>query len=113
MAANVHPELLQQINGAGNRLVQGVFHLHSPDQLGNVIAPDETAKLAATVLGRVADEVGRKAARCNVLRNLGTMIVEADPEFLRSLIQQPEIMSAASNQMSESPLIPPHGKRPA
>ena len=75
-------------------------------------SPEESAKLADTVLKRVAEQVGHAATRSNVLRNLATVVVEADSDFVRSLIDQPEVISAIPNETVESPYIPPKRKRP-
>jgi hypothetical protein len=112
MATKVNPELRKQLDHAGDRYVQAIVQLHSPDDPDARISPEETARLADEVLQRVAADVGHPAARANVLRNLATMIVEADADFLRSLIRQPEIVSASPNRTAESPFIPPKGKRP-
>ena len=40
-------------------------------------------------------------------------VVEAEAKFVRSLIRQPEVISALPNRTAESPYIPPKGKRPA
>jgi hypothetical protein len=112
MAANIHPELIEQLDRAGSGLVQAIVHLKHPDQADAQISPEETAKLADTILGRVARDVGHPAARSNVLRNLATMVVEADGDFLRSLSRQPEVAAVSPNRTAESPFIPPKGKRP-
>ena len=112
IAAKVKPELLEQLDRAGAEPVQAIFGLRPSDDPHAKLSPNEAARLAEQVLARVAAHVGHPARRANVLRNLGTMIVEADSEFLRSLIGQPEIASAAANKTAESPFIPPKGKRP-
>jgi hypothetical protein len=112
IATKVHSELLKQLDHAGSGLVQAVFQLQSPDNPGARLSPSEAAALADKALKRVAARLNGKAVRTNVLRNLGTLIVEASPQFLRSLMEQPEIRSASPNKLPESPLIPPKGKRP-
>jgi hypothetical protein len=79
---------------------------------GERLSSDDAAALAERVLERVTEHLGRTPARHNVLRNLGILIVEADAEFLRALIEQPEIQFASPNRTAESPFIPPKGKRP-
>jgi hypothetical protein len=112
IAPKVHPELLDQLNRAGSGLVQAVLQMQSPGNPSAKLSPEDAAALADQVLTRVAGHLGRKPARHNLLRNLATLIVEADPEFLNSLIQQPEIRSALPNKTADSPFIPPKGKRP-
>src|SRR5262245_25280513 len=112
MAAKVHPDLLTQLDRAGSGLVQAVFQLQSPAESAASLSPQDAAELAKNAMDRAAKQVGHKATRSNLLKNLGTLIVEADPTYLRSLMEQPEIYSVIPNKMAESPLIPPKGKRP-
>src|SRR5437016_5615375 len=112
MAAKVHPELLEQMARAGSAPVQAIVHLRSPDDPETIPSQEDTVKLAAEVLNRVAAQVGHRAARVNVLRNLATVVLEAGGDFVHSLLQQPEVVSALPNQTAESPFIPPKGKRP-
>lgn len=107
MSARIHPELASQLNHPGDSPLQAVVELGSVQK-----SPEETLKLAQEVLQRVSQVVGHPAARTNVLRNLARVVVEADRDFLRSLLEQPEVVSAMPNQMSESPFIPPVRKRP-
>jgi len=110
--AKIHPELVEQLDGAGSEPVQAVFRLQSPDDPDAKLSPKETAKLAEAVLSRAAAHFGHPVARANVLRNLATLIVEADAKLLRWLTCQKEIASAGPNKTAESPFIPPQGKRP-
>jgi hypothetical protein len=112
MTNKIHPELLDELNRAGTSSVQAVVQLHSPGDVKTLMSPEETSKLADVVLERVTAEVGRPATRTNVLRNLATLVVEADPAFLNKLISQPEVLSALPNRTNESPFIPPKRKRP-
>jgi len=112
MKAKVNPELLQQLDQAGTRPVQAIVQLRPSGKADAGISPEETDRLAKHVLQRVAEAVGSAASRVNVLRNLGTAIVEADADFIRSLIEQPEVIAAMPNQTAESPFIPPKKKRP-
>ncbi len=110
--AKIHPELVEQLDRAGSKPVQAVLRLQSPDDPDAKLSPDETAKLANAVLTRAAAHLGHPVVRANVLRNLATLIVEADAELLRWLARQDEIASASPNKTAESPFIPPKGKRP-
>jgi len=113
MAARISPELLDQLNNAGDSPVQAVVELRPAGQPDALPPADECAKLARDVLSRVAAEVGRAADRVNVLGRLARAVVEADPDFLRSLLRQPEVVSAVPNRMKEPPSNPPpKGKRP-
>src|SRR5262249_52489482 len=103
MAAQVHPELLEQMARAGRAPVQAIVHLPSADRPEAIPSADDCTKLAKDVLDRVAGQVGHRAGRVNVLRNLATVVLEADPDFVRSLLQQPEVVAAIPNQTAESP----------
>lgn len=103
---------MQQLAQAGTGLVQAVLQLQSPASPARTPDSDDAARLANDAIQRVAQSLHRTPARTNVLRNLGTMIVEADPQFLQQLLQQPEVASASPNKLAESPFIPPRGKRP-
>lgn len=95
--AKIHPELLKQLDEAGSHLVQAVFRLRSPDKPDEMLSPDEAADMAEAVLGRVQSHFGRSVSRANVLRNLGTLVVEADAPLLQWLLAQNEIESAVPN----------------
>lgn len=112
MAAKIHPELIDVLKHSVNGAVQAIVQLQSPGEASIALSPEETSRVADAVLERVAAEVGRPALRANVLRNLATLVVEADPVFLKTLISQPEVVSALPNQTKESMFIPPRGKRP-
>jgi len=112
MAERVHPELETQLSEAGSTPVQAVLQLRASGEPERVPSPEESSALAETVLHRVQDKLGRPAIRSNLLRNLATLVVEADAPFLRTLIKQPEILSALPNKTSQSPVIPPRGVRP-
>src|SRR5262245_41672613 len=107
MAAKVHPQLLEQMTRAGSAPVQAIVHLRSAQEPKSIPSADEAARLAQAVLDRVAGQVGHRPGKVNVLRNLATVVLEADPEFLRSLLLQPEVVSALPNQTDDRPFIPP------
>jgi len=88
-----------------------VVQLKPTKSTGELLSPEESAALADCVLKRVTSEVGRPAKRVNVLRNLATIVVEADGEFQASLARQPEVTSAMPNKSAESFLIPPVRKQ--
>jgi hypothetical protein len=112
MNTKANSELIAQLRKGGTEPVQAIFHLQSPKDPGAQLTDAETKRISSQVLQRVAAQLGEPAIRSNLLSSLRTLIVEATPEFLRSMLQQPEIASASANQTKESPLIPPKGKRP-
>ena len=104
--------MIEQLDRAGADKVQAIVQLRDSKHPDDTPTPEESVKLADTVLQRVAKQVGHAATRSNVLRNLATVVVEADSDFVRSLIGQPEVISAIPNQTADSPFIPPKRKRP-
>ena len=112
MSDKIHPELQRQLEQAGRAPVQAILQLRAAGHPDVIPSPDDAAKLADTLLHRVAADIGHPATRHNLFRNLAHMVVEADPAFLRALIHQPEVISAIPNQTAESPFILPKGKRP-
>jgi hypothetical protein len=112
VAAKIDPELLEILDQPGKSGVQAVLQLKSAGKSKALLSPDEAKSIADALLDRVASEVGSRPSRFNVLRNIATMVIEAEPEFLRSLIAQPEVAAASPNQTKESAFIPPRGKRP-
>lgn len=111
MAEELYARLLEELDRAGESLVQAIVQIRSPDEPKTVPSPEEAIKLANSVLDRVAASVGCSANKTNILRNLATIVVEAPPAFIRSLIKQPEVISVIPNQTAESPFILPKRKR--
>jgi len=103
MSERVHHDLLKQLDGPEDRPIQAIVQLRSPRAVDVVPSPEEAGTLAAEVLGRVQARVGRSALRTNVLRNLSSVIVEASPAFVRSLLEQPEVVSAVPNRAPAKP----------
>jgi hypothetical protein len=108
----IHPELAAQLEETTAPMVQAVVQLRPTDGHELSPSPEESSKLADEVLQRVEKKVGHAANRVNVLRNVATLIVEADPDFVRSLLKQPEVVSALPNVISQNLLIEPNAKRP-
>ena len=113
MKAPIPTELLEQIENAGDGTVQAIIQLRPAEKPDSIPTSEETKELATSVLARVTAKVGHEPTRVNVLRNIATVVVEGDAGFLRSLIQQPEVISVMPNRTCESPFIAPKGKRPA
>lgn len=112
MANELHARLLKELDGDAQSLVQAIVQIRSANDPKTIPSPEESTTLANSVLERVAERVGCRPSRTNILRNLATIVVEAPPAFIRSLIEQPEVISAIPNQSEESPFIPPKRKRP-
>ncbi|MEJ7592425.1 MAG: hypothetical protein WKF77_12815 [Planctomycetaceae bacterium] len=102
-------ELIEQLALAGDSLVRAVVQLRPAT---GATRGGDFGVLARRVLDRVAETVGHAAKRTNILQNAESIILEADPTFLREMIKQPEIVSALPSQTKERMSIPPVRKRP-
>jgi len=102
-------ELIEQLALAGDSLVRAVVQLRP---VAGATCGGDFGVLARQVLDRVAATVGHAAKRTNILQNAESIILEADPTFLREMIRQPEIVSALLSQTKESMSMPPVRKRP-
>ena len=109
------PELVKQLENTAasqEKKVEAVIRLKPDDASQIVPAPERTEALTNQLIKRVKDQVGESATRYNVFRNLGSFVVSAPPSFIRELISQPEVASAAANQQPESASMPPVETRP-
>jgi hypothetical protein len=112
MKSKLHSELLKQLDSATGPVQAVVQFRHANDER-SIPAADEIGSLVKSVFERAEKISGHAPQRTNVLRNVASAVVEADPSFVRALIDQPEVISAMPSEVSESMMIPPHGKRPA
>lgn len=109
--AKADPELMRQLKAAAaaGGPVEAVFVLRSPrEKSAGAASVDKTAR---KVLDRVARAVGVSARDVNVFSSLGAFAVSAEARFLRALLGEPEIKSAAANRRPEDLLIRPKRKR--
>jgi len=99
-AKRIDPALLHQLDRAeaDQAEVQAVFYLRSQDPAKKFVGPEEAESLANSVLRRVEQETGTSPRHTRLLRNLGSLIVAAPPDFVRRLIQQDEIAAAIANR---------------
>lgn len=91
----VDPELIRQLDEASSadRPVQAVVYLRS----GRTGAPDDVTHEANKILEAAKARAGTEPSRVNVMRNLGTMAVEAPASFVRALIDESGVISALAN----------------
>ena len=66
--------------------------------------------MSRDLLERVSRKTGVDPDRVNVLRDLGSLVVSAKPQFLKELIDQPEIEAAVANRRSEPVVDLPPGR---
>src|SRR5262249_48832671 len=111
---NIDPELLRQLNAvaADNEPVEAVVRLNPDNPAEIVPSPERTEELARKVLQRVAKRVGNPVMKHNVFSNLGSFVVSAPTQFVRELIEQPEVAAAVANRQAGEALIPPINKKP-
>lgn len=96
------PELLRQLKESS----QSGKPIRAWFKLRDASASDMEAK-ANELLTRAARETGQEAQAHNVLRRLGTVIVQAHPSFIETLMRQPEIESSGPTDHPGVTLIPP------
>jgi hypothetical protein len=110
----IDPELSRQLDQAAltNSPVQAVLKLRPLQETQLVASPEHTAELANQVIKRVSDKLGEQANRMTLFRNLGSFAIDAQPKFLRELLDQPEIAAASANRQPGSAYIAPINPRP-
>lgn len=107
------PELLRQISAAQDSMkpVVGIVRIRPEDSATLTNSPQRTDEIIRKVFDRVEKKVGTTVNRLNVLRNLGMVVVSAEPKFMSELLKQPEIISAMANQPAGNGKIEPINKR--
>lgn len=113
MSARIHPQLRNEIDQPGDRPLNAVIQLRPRGSPDEIPSPQEAGQLADAVLNRVQSLTGLSPIRTNMMNNLASVMVEAQPAFLRSLVDQPEVIAATPADTGQSPFIPPKNKRPA
>ena len=103
--AKIDPNLKKQLDAAKgtDQPVEAVLSLRpeKPSKSAKA-APSGARERADSALERVAKEVGSKPDAVNVLENLDMVVLRADEQFLRKLLEQPEFASAVANDESPS-----------
>jgi hypothetical protein len=89
------PELLRQLDAAAaaEKPIEAVVTL-KPDST----EPQAVEDCAHRLVERVQKETGVDPHDVNVLGNLGLVMISADAPFVRALLDQPEVESAAANR---------------
>ena len=111
--AKVDPELIKQLDAAaaGHKPVGAVFTLKVGDGQ-KFLPPEEVEAIVERVVKRAEVQAGTPPVRVNVYKNLGTFMVSAPPPFVRTLMDQDEISTAAAKPEPEDALIRPVYSRP-
>lgn len=114
MAGNkVDPLLQTQLAEAGEKAVEAVLQLRSRVAGKRFPNAEETESLAQELLSQARGETGLDAADYNVFKNLGSLVVVAQPKFLNAVIAHDEVTKATPNRGRGSAKIDPVNKRPA
>ena len=87
--------------------IAAVVKLRPSDETQVKLPPEETQRVAETVLERVRQQVGEKEQDYYVLDMLGAFNLVAAPHFIVNLLNQPEVASAFSAEGEGSAYIPP------
>jgi hypothetical protein len=119
--AKVDPRLLQEINrntrsaressptrggaaggaesvaGSGAAPIQAVITLRSGDD-GKPLSPEATEAHVHDAVERARSRTALEARKVKVFKNLQSFTVEADPEFVKSLIEDDIVDSASLNK---------------
>ena len=93
--ARVDPELTRQLDEADatDAAVQVVVFLRSGKRGG----PDAVTRGATHAIESAKARSGTEPSRVNVMRNLGTVALEAPASFVRALLDETEVESALAN----------------
>jgi hypothetical protein len=94
--AKVDRELRRQLETTAAPVEAVVMLRQSPEEIA--ADPDRTEALAKKVIDRVTKQVRSGPKVVNVFRNMGSFLVAAEPEFVRELIDQPEVASVVANR---------------
>ena len=107
--AKVDPALRDLVENAtpDSAPVAAVVKLRPKDETQRKLPPEETQRVAETVLERVRQQAGEKEQDYYVLEMLGAFNLVASPHFIANLLNQPEVASAFSAENEESAYIPP------
>jgi hypothetical protein len=109
--AKIDPELIRQIDGAGDAPVGAVFNLRRASAHKSLTA-EETETCVKRMLQQVQKQSGLAPQQIHVFRNLGAFSVSAPALFMRKLLDQDEVLSATANRQPEELLIKPVEVKP-
>lgn len=103
MSPRIDPELTKQMNeAAAGEPVAAIIRLGPTSAKSLSPSPDETDRIAHELLARAQRRVKSKAPDFNVFKNLGYFVVSAPVDYLRALVDQPEVAHAFPNIRRES-----------
>lgn len=113
----IDPRLLAQLEATAENkasaLVEAVVQLR-PEAAADVVpAPERTEEIVRTVLARVTGRLGMDPADFNVFPNLGSFVISASREYLRELLDQPEVQGALANRPRDTKPSSPSRRSPS
>jgi hypothetical protein len=107
MTAKIDPELKRQL-AAGTGTIDAAFSMRE-----SATGEEEDVKeVADALIRRVSLAAGEEPDGVNVLRHLRTLIVSASPNYLSTLLDQPEIASGLAGTTSPDVAPSEHGDEP-
>src|SRR5271166_3523329 len=91
--ADIDPRLQAQIDEAGDHKPVEALLMLEDSQAGH-----ETGAVAEQVLKRVNRQVQEQPAEVRVMPRLGALFVKGSGKFVRTLLQQKEVVAASANE---------------
>ena len=80
---------------------------------GERVVPSEMVELARRIIARAEGMTGRHASAVQIYENLNSFSLDGDPDLIRTIAQQPEVLSLAAAARNESFVIEPVPTTPA
>src|SRR5579871_3440652 len=105
--ALIDPQLRSQIAkaDAAHPTVAATFTLRNSAR--GLRSPQETQRVVQRILERCQAQTKVRPKGFNVFENLQSFAVDAAPDFVQALLNEPEIESATANEQSDDLLIRP------
>jgi hypothetical protein len=88
---------VESVTGSGAAPIQAVITLRSGDD-GKPLSPEATEACVHDAVERARSRTALEARKVKVFKNLQSFTVEADPEFVKSLIEDDIVDSASLNK---------------
>jgi hypothetical protein len=93
----IDPILLQDLEDPGaDGLVQALISVMDPEALP-LPSAEEVKLIAQRLVAAATDRTHLKPERIKIFGSMGTIAVKAQPDFLRDLIKQDDVLSAVAS----------------
>ena len=110
----IDPELTRQLDrSSADDIVEMVVHVGPASAGARPLEPEETKQLVEDLVARAGRKTGHTQFDFNVFPYMSSFAISGSPEFIRTLVAEPEVVSAVANRQPEGGLIRPMNKRPA